>query len=207
LKSPGKDSATKVAGADDLTKGVGARVRLLRKARGLTLDQLVERCGVSIGTLSQLERGLANPSLAILAQVAHGLGTALPSLLDVPTGASPVVRRGERTRLQLHDGASGDGTTSEGVTYELLTPGVDRLLEVLWVETEPGHSTESTPFVHAGEEVGIVIQGVSEVHVGHETYVLHQGDAITYASSIPHWFRNPSRHRNKIVQIITPPTW
>ncbi|HLI23798.1 MAG TPA: helix-turn-helix domain-containing protein, partial [Acidimicrobiales bacterium] len=190
MTPPGKAGATKAPGADDLTRGVGARVRQLRKARGFTLDQLVERSGVSIGTLSQLERGLANPSLAILAQVAHGLGTALPSLLDVPPAASPVVRRSQRTRLQLHDGASGDGTASEGVTYELLTPGADRLLEVLWVETEPGHSTESTPFVHAGEEVGIVIQGVSEVHVGDESYLLRRGDAISYASSIPHWFRN-----------------
>lgn len=187
---------------DELLHELGERVRQLRKAGGLTLDQLGERSGVSIGTLSQLERGFGNPSLATLAQVAHALGTAVPSLLNIRPAVSPVVRRAERRRIGLHNGQVPDGAI-----YELLTPRLDRLLEAIWVETEPGHSTEETPFVHAGEEVGIVIEGVSEVHVGDEAYVLHKGDAITYSSMIPHWFRNPSNRRNKIIQIITPPTW
>jgi mannose-6-phosphate isomerase-like protein (cupin superfamily) len=55
--------------------------------------------------------------------------------------------------------------------------------------------------------VGVVIEGVSEVHVGDESYLLRAGDAISYPSTTPHWFRNTSSRRNKIIQVITPPTW
>ncbi len=185
----------------ELLEAVGKRIRARRTSAGLTLEELAARAGVSTGALSQLERGVGNPSLGTLSQVAHALGTTLPTLLDTAPTVSPVVRRESRRRIALHD------ADQEGATYELLTPDLARLLEVIWVETEPGNSTEKTPFVHGGEEVGVVIEGVSEVHVGDETFLLRAGDAISYPSTTPHWFANPSGKRNKIIQIITPPTW
>jgi transcriptional regulator with XRE-family HTH domain len=187
--------------ATELLEAVGKRIRERRMAAGLVLEQLADRSGVSTGALSQLERGVGNPSLGTLTQVAHALGTTLPMLLDIAPATSPLVRREERRRITLHDG------DREGATYELLTPDLGRLLEVIWVETEPGNTTEGTPYAHAGEEVGVVIEGVSEVHVGDESYLLRAGDAISYPSTTPHWFRNPSSRRNKIIQVITPPTW
>ena len=184
-----------------LLEAVGRRIRERRIAVGLVLEQLAARSGVSTGALSQLERGVGNPSLGTLIQVAHALGTTVPMLLDIASATSPLVRREERRRITLHDG------DQEGATYELLTPDLGRLLEVIWVETEPGNTTEGTPYVHAGQEVGVVIEGVSEVHVCDETYLLRAGDAISYLSTTPHWFRNPSSKRNKIIQVITPPTW
>jgi len=194
-----------------LLEAVGRRIRERRIAVGLVLEQLAARSGVSTGALSQLERGVGNPSLGTLIQVAHALGTTVPMLLDIASATSPLVRREERRRITLHDGDQ-EGATShdgdqEGATYELLTPDLGRLLEVIWVETEPGNTTEGTPYVHAGQEVGVVIEGVSEVHVGDETHLLRAGDAISYLSTTPHWFRNPSSKRNKIIQVITPPTW
>jgi transcriptional regulator with XRE-family HTH domain len=194
-----------------LLEAVGRRIRERRIAVGLVLEQLAARSGVSTGALSQLERGVGNPSLGSLIQVAHALGTTVPMLLDIAPATSPLVRREERRRITLHDGDQ-EGATShdgdqEGATYELLTPDLGRLLEVIWVETEPANTTEGTPYVHAGQEVGVVIEGVSEVHVGDETHLLRAGDAISYLSTTSHWFRNPSSKRNKIIQVITPPTW
>jgi transcriptional regulator with XRE-family HTH domain len=194
-----------------LLEAVGRRIRERRIAVGLVLEQLAARSGVSTGALSQLERGVGNPSLGTLIQVAHALGTTVPMLLDIASATSPLVRREERRRITLHDGDQEGATyhdgDQEGATYELLTPDLGRLLEVIWVETEPGNTTEGTPYVHAGQEVGVVIEGVSEVHVGDETHLLRAGDAISYLSTTPHWFRNPSSKRNKIIQVITPPTW
>jgi transcriptional regulator with XRE-family HTH domain len=194
-----------------LLEAVGRRIRERRIAVGLVLEQLAARSGVSTGALSQLERGVGNPSLGSLIQVAHALGTTVPMLLDIASATSPLVRREERRRITLHDGDQEGATyhdgDQEGATYELLTPDLGRLLEVIWVETEPANTTEGTPYVHAGQEVGVVIEGVSEVHVGDETYLLRAGDAISYLSTTPHWFRNPSSKRNKIIQVITPPTW
>ena len=194
-----------------MLEAVGRRIRERRIAVGLVLEQLAARSGVSTGALSQLERGVGNPSLGTLIQVAHALGTTVPMLLDIASATSPLVRREERRRITLHDGDQEGATyhdgDQDGATYELLTPDLGRLLEVIWVETEPGNTTEGTPYVHAGQEVGVVIEGVSEVHVGDETHLLRAGDAISYLSTTPHWFRNPSSKRNKIIQVITPPTW
>ncbi|HLU53085.1 MAG TPA: helix-turn-helix transcriptional regulator, partial [Acidimicrobiia bacterium] len=45
---------------------VGARVRDLRKARGMSLGALAKATGVGKGTLSELESGRRNPTLATL---------------------------------------------------------------------------------------------------------------------------------------------
>src|SRR6476660_3860555 len=82
---------------------LGAQVRVLRKQRGLTLERLSELSGLSTGIVSQVERGMANPSFATLAQLAHGLDISVARLLHVPDEArSPVVRKAERRRLDGH---------------------------------------------------------------------------------------------------------
>lgn len=183
---------------------VGEEIRRLRKQRDITLSQVAARSGVSLGALSQLERGLGNPGLELLARVAHALGVSVASLLASGPEPSPVVRRNERRRLTMHPGGRTEET--EGV-FELLTPGLNHQLEVIWLEIPPGSSTDANPYVHAGEEVGITIEGVHEVHVGEETYLLEAGDAITYPSTVPHWYRNPGSGVMRAIWIITPPTW
>ena len=117
---------------------------------------------------------------------------------------SPVVRRGDRRPVSMHpEPGSGD---VEG-RFELMTPGPNHQLEVLWVEVPAGVSTEMTPYSHGGEEVGVVLEGVHEVHIGGVVHVLEAGDSITYASDIPHWYRNPGPATVRAIWIITPPTW
>lgn len=182
--------------------GVGSQVRSLRKQQALTLEQLSQRCGVSTGLLSQMERGRGNPSFNTLVQIAHALGAPVAQLLQYEPATSPVVRRHERRQLNPHPNA-----TAVGARHELLTPGLDQLLEAVWVEAPPGYSTEDTPFTHPGEEVGIILEGRHEIHLGTTCHVLGPGDSITYPSSVPHWYRNPGPDTVKAVWIITPPTF
>lgn len=181
---------------------VGDQVRGLRKQQKLTLQELSERADVSIGLLSQLERGKGNPSFNTLVQVAHALNVPVARLLDATDGHSPVVRRSERRRLNPHQGVGADNAV-----HELLTPDLDRALEAVWVEAAPGYTTKDTPFSHTGEEVGIVLEGRHEVYLDGVCHVLEAGDAIAYPSSIPHWYRNPGPDQVKAIWIITPPTF
>ncbi len=189
---------------DAFLERLGSEVRRLRKQRGLTLDQMVERSGVSAGALSQLERGYGNPELGTLVRVAHALGVSAASMLTSSPERSPVVRRSERRRLTMHP--EGGNELLEGV-FELLTPGLDHQLEVIWLEIPPGSSTEANPYLHGGEEVGVILEGAHEVHVAGETYLLEAGDSITYPSTVPHWYRNPGPGVTRAIWIITPPTW
>jgi quercetin dioxygenase-like cupin family protein/DNA-binding phage protein len=160
---------------------LGARVRELRRARGLTLAQLAGSAGLTHGFLSKLERGLASPSIASLSEIARALGTSQVELLagahsppDVP-GSPPtqVQRVGEGTA-----GAYGSGRA------RLLTTGTRRLqpMEYEGDNTDPG-----AYFTHAEDEFIHVIAGRVIVDLGPEgTVTLGPGDSVYVSGGVPH---------------------
>ncbi|UJP09769.1 XRE family transcriptional regulator [Microbacterium sp. KUDC0406] len=187
----------------DLLEGIGDTVRSLRKKKKLTLAELADATGLSPAIISQLERGLANPSFTTLAQLAHGLDIPVGRLLPSHQSTkSPVVRREERRDLR---GATPEGMGS--AVYELLVPDLNGALEAHWVVSGPGHDTSATPFTHGGEEFGLIISGQKEVCVDGELFLLNAGDSIRFDSTKPHWFRNTSSEQCVAVWVNTPPTW
>ena len=181
-------------------QAVGKEIRRLRKLRGRTLEQLASSADVSAGLLSQVERGQGNPSFNTLVQVAHALNIPVARLMIGEQLSSPVVRRNERRRLNL-------GTNDDQVLMELLTSRLDSALEAIRIVAEPGYSTKDTPFVHDGEEFGIVLEGTHAVNVGGAHYVLQTGDSISYSSTVPHWYENPGEKTSVSLWVITPPSF
>ncbi|MFZ5872640.1 MAG: helix-turn-helix domain-containing protein [Actinomycetota bacterium] len=180
---------------------VGAQLRTLRKMRNLTLEELGRRSDVSMGLISQIERGRGNPSFNTLVQMAHALDVPIGRLFHTAEETSPVVRADQRRSLDVK---RGNGVEA---LHELLTPGLDGALEAIWVEAPAGYDTSETPFSHAGEEFGLVLSGRHEVYLDGVRHELGPGDAITYQSTTPHWYRNPGPETVKAVWIITPPTF
>ncbi|GIH23404.1 DNA-binding protein [Acrocarpospora phusangensis] len=184
----------------ELVERLGTELRALRKERQLTLEALGKRAGVSIGLLSQIERGNGNPSFNTLADLAHALEVPIGRLLHNSDIPSPVVRAGERRTLDLHERESQ-------AVHHLLTPSLRGPLEALWVEVPPGSDAIDGPFVHEGVEFGIILQGTHEVTVGNQVYVLEAGDSITFQSTVPHSYRNVGDDRVVAVWVVTPPTF
>lgn len=186
-----------------MLSAVGAQIRSLRKERGLTLERFSELCGLSIGLVSEVERGIANPSFATLVQLAHGLGISIGQLFTVQDRQRPpVVRRNERRRLDGHGLGFDDGGR-----YELMTPDLNGALEAVWVETPPGYDTSATPYRHNGEEFGVVLSGRKDVYLDGVRHELGAGDSIRYPSTTPHWYVNPGDEICTAVWVITPPSW
>lgn len=189
--------------AKTLLQTIGSLVKSLRKERGLTIAQLSTDAGLSSAMVSQIERGLANPSFTTFVQLAHAL--------DVPVGRfflgqeeskSPVVRKNERRNLK------GVARKSVGeIVYELLTPDLNGALEAQWIVSSPGHDTSATPFQHGGEEFGIILSGKKDVYLDGVRHTLEEGDAITFASEIPHWYVNAYDETCVAIWVNTPPTW
>ena len=198
--TPAVEAGLRSADRPPLTvQTVGREIKRLRKLREWTLEQLASASGVSAGLLSQVERGQGNPSFNTLVQVAHALGIPVARLVAGEQMSSPVVRRGERRRLNLGD--------EELVLAEMLTPRLDSALEAIRIVTEPGYSTRGTPFVHEGEEFGIVLEGTHAVSVGGAYYLLRAGDSISYSSTIPHWYENPGEVTSVSLWVVTPPSF
>lgn len=184
-----------------LQSDLGDQVRQLRTSIGLTLEDVAARSGVSIGSLSQIERGNGNPAFFTLAKIAHALDVPVARFFHVERSVSPVVRRGEGRQLNPHP------HDHPGAVWELLTPDLDRALEVVRYELPPGLSSEATPFVHGGEESGIILRGTQDVWVNGVLHTLHAGDAISFPSVLPHWFRNPGPETVEGIFVCTPPTF
>lgn len=179
---------------------MGAMVRKLRRERGLTVESLAATAGISAGLLSQLERGIGNPSFGTLFKLAYTLEVPLGTFLSDPadTADRKVVRKRERRRLEL---------PGEALVYELLTPDLQRDLQVLLAKISPGFDGAGQPFRHPGEECEHVLSGRIEIVVGDEMYELSEGDSITYDSSLPHWYRNPADEWAEIIGAVTPPSY
>lgn len=179
---------------------IGAVIRDRRKGR-YTVKQLAAASGVSIGVLSEVERGLGNPSYKTLHKIAEALDIQIGELVDDDAGrhsTSGVVRAAERTRLQFG---------SEGLVYELLTPGLRGRLEMLQTRIPAGFDNLTNPFRHDGEECVLVVEGHLHVTLAGETHELATGDAITYDASQPHAWENRTEDEALIVGAVTPPSF
>lgn len=197
------DNAATPQAVKSLLATIGAQIKALRKERALTIAQLAELTGLSTAIVSQMERGLANPSFTTLAQLAHGLGIPVGRFfLGQEESQSPVVRKNERRNLKgVARKAVGDAL------FELLTPNLNGTIEAHWIESPPGHDTSSTPFRHGGEEFGIILTGKKDVYLDGTCYTLEAGDSITYSSDIPHWYVNAYDEPCIAIWVNSPPTW
>jgi transcriptional regulator with XRE-family HTH domain len=179
---------------------VGQQLHDTRTSKGLSVQELADISSISTGMISQIERGLANPSINTISKLASALGLQLGIFFEPrpQTDNELVVRKHERRRIGIPD---------PNFVYELLVPDLKRTLEFVWVESAPGATTQNTPFQHEGEECGLVLQGTLEVHLSDEVFVLEAGDSIIFNSRIPHWYRNIGTERVLSVWAVTPPTF
>lgn len=193
-KARNKASTKPAEPAMDVT--VGRRIRDLRRVRQFSLETVATRASLSIGFLSQIERGLSSPSLRVLATLADVLGVGIAALF----GASPsadgasdqVVTRGlQRPELKLW---------RTGVSKQLLSPAhADNRLNLFLVHLEPGGSTGDELYTHDGEEAGLVLEGEMMLTVDSETWSLKTGDSFRFASRRPHRFSNPAQDAKAVV--------
>jgi transcriptional regulator with XRE-family HTH domain len=189
---PEADDDTRLQVAD-----LGAAVKVERQRQGLSVQELSKRSGVSFGLISQLERGLGNPSLASMHRLARALEVALPKLLSGLGGDEMVVRVGERHRLPETGGpASG--------VRELLSPRVQSHLQVIRSTLPVGFSNEGRPFRHLGTESVLVETGRLLVVHGERRVELEPGDAMTYGCSTPHWWANAHDDVTVVLGSVTP---
>lgn len=179
---------------------VGAMLRKLRRERGMTVEALAAAADLSAGLISQVERGIGNPSFTTLLKLSATLGVPLGTFLSDPGSQTGhrVVRKHERKRLEL---------PGEGLVYELLTPDLQRDLQVLLTRMPPGFDGAGQPFRHPGEECQHVLSGQLEIFIGDESYELSEGDSITYDSDLPHWYRNPGTGWAEFIGAVTPPSF
>ncbi len=177
--------STGISEADAVSAGrLGARVRELRRGRGLTLEEIAERSGVSRAMISKLERGEKNPTLVVAAKLAEGFGVTLSQLVGMEERREVVVVPRDR-RMVMRD-------PDTGFERQLLSPsfggrGVEFIRNVI---PEGSTSGEFPPHRRGVEEYIVVDKGRLKAVIGGEEPVLEEGDAMYFEADVTHRFDN-----------------
>lgn len=189
-------------------KKLGEDLRALRKAQGLTLNDLSAASGRSVSLLSKVERGLARPSVTSLQEVAEALGVPVGWFFETdgpaPAEERPFIVRVDRRRKLTYSGLSG--TDYMGFEDHLLSASLDRKLAMGISTYEPGGSTGDDLYTHAGEEAGMVLKGEIELTLDARIFQLKTGDSFSFSADIPHRYRNPGPVEAHVIWANTPVT-
>ncbi len=173
--------------SEPLNEHVCRRVREMRKRRRWTLEQLSSLSGVSRSMLSQIERGVANPTLAVAFRIATAFGMSLGDLVDLPA---------PRPRIDVirHDDDTYRFRDDADCRIRTLSPlPLEKDVEFYELTLRPGGVLASAPHFAGTREFLTVEKGTVRVHSGDETCELRQGDSAHYHADVPHRIENIGR--------------
>lgn len=181
----------------DLDRDIGARVKALRAMRGLTLDDLAARSGVSRAMLSRIERGESSPTAQLLGRVCGGLDVTLSALFAAAeTPAAPLARRADQTVWR----DPGSGYVRRAVS----PPGTGSPVEIVEVEFPPGATVAFERQRLAGVDQHVwVLDGRMEMTIGAEIHTLEAGDCLYMRFEDPIAFRNPTERPARYVVVLS----
>jgi transcriptional regulator with XRE-family HTH domain len=167
---------------------VAAWIRAYRLRRNLTLAQLSELSGVSVGHLSRLENGTRTPTVRLLLQLARALGVSIGELVGETSEQSSVYVSRSEDRRTIEAGDSS--------LQSLADPSL-RSLQAVELTLLPGRIGE--PATHAGEEWIYVLSGAIELDLNGSVSVLGPDDAVHFRADVPHSLRNPHAEGAKVL--------
>lgn len=175
---------------------VARRLRLIRKSKAISQREMAKKAGVGSGTISQIESGSTQPSVALLKKILAGVDVNLGFFFsfELKDDDSFYFPKEEMRNLGAH-----------GVSY-LLVAGErrNRKLQMLIEEYAANAGTGRAALSHEGEECAVVIEGRLEVTVDGQSRILRPGDAYYFSSILPHSFRNVGDTPCKVISACTP---
>ncbi|MBO6902716.1 MAG: helix-turn-helix transcriptional regulator [Rhizobiaceae bacterium] len=175
-------------------------LRALRQARSLTLTQISESVGRSVGWLSQVERGISMPTFADLSRLADTFGVPLSLFVGREAQSEPemevVVRAGARRTL---------GPTEAGLEEELLSPALGGSFEMRHRTFSPG-ATSQQKSARDTEEAGFVLAGSIDIEVDGTWHALGVGDSFRFKGKSMRW-RNNGDTDAIVIWVLSPPVY
>ena len=177
-------------------KPLGGRLRALRTARRLTLEQLSSMAGVSKAMLSQIEQDKVNPTVAVMLKIAGALELSISDLVDAPN-RSNIIRIIPSSDKRYTFLAEPD------CTIRTLSPmNMEKNIEFYRVTLEQGAELASESHFPGTEEFLYVNRGRVRVATGEQEGEIGRGDSIHYRADVPHRIANIGRGRTEAYMIV-----
>lgn len=181
---------------EDIEQRIANRLRQARHDRGLTLAEVAEDAGLSLGYLSRLESGARRPSVGSMVVLAGVLGLGLSELLADP---------GQQDVVIIRKGSQSRHPRPEGIYTHVSGSLPNGMFEVLEIELHP--SRRRTPDKsHRGEEWLYVLEGHAQLELDETSYELSAGDAAHYSALRPHRISTQDPVARVLICIAAPTT-
>jgi transcriptional regulator with XRE-family HTH domain len=184
-----------------VSEQVGQDIRALRKTRGLTLSELAEKVGRSLGWLSQVERGQTMPAIPDLARLAETLGVTI-SFFFRASSRIPA----ERGLIQRAADRSPIGSVKDGLVEELLSPSLGGSFEMLKSTFAPLAKSALIQPGSPREDGGMLIEGQLILTIDSVDFALEAGDSFQFAGKSYRW-HNPGAVPAVVLWVISPPVY
>lgn len=150
----------------------------------MSLKDVAEDIGVSSSLISQIERGIANPSLKTLSAIADTLDVPMFSLFfNEKKSYATVVKKKDQSKF-IHD--------DDSIYTVIKSPDVNSELQVYELVIPKNSPNGTKPIAHSGEEVAVIIEGKANLIIGQKVLELEEGDSVEIESGVPHKWENPS---------------
>ena len=187
---------------------IGAKVKLVRESRKLSIDDVSERTNLSVSSIKSIEDGELIPGLTPLIKIARVLGVRLGTFMDDQQDLGPVlVRKNDKkdaenvTRFSERDNAK----SSDLDFYSLAQNKADRHMDPFIIDVFPPSGEDVKLSTHEGEEFIYVLNGNIEVIYGKDKYELSEGDSIYYDSIVAHHLHSTGEKPAKILAVVYTP--
>lgn len=178
---------------------VGARLKMVREAKGFSQRELAKRAGVTNASISLIEQNRVSPSISSLKKVLDGIPMPMAEFFTFELEVQPpryIFRASEQPDLG-----------GKGVQMWLVGAGVEsRQIGLLREVYAPGANTGLGMLRHEGQECGVVIQGCIELTIDEQVHLLHPGDGYYFSSALPHRFKNVGHGEAVLVSANNPPS-
>lgn len=179
---------------------LGADLRALRRARGLTLQAMADGMGRSVGWVSQVERDLSQPAITDLRALADLLGVPLSVLFGA--ARAPVAEEGHIVRAGARRSL---GHRAAGLIEELLSPDLTDDFEVVHSTFAPGARFDHRQG-RPTQELGIMISGHLDLTIGARAFSVGPGDSFRIRAT-PFGWHNPHDTPAVAIWVIAPPVY
>ncbi|MFZ5965811.1 MAG: helix-turn-helix domain-containing protein [Bacillota bacterium] len=177
---------------------IGEKLKRLRVLNELTQDELAQRCDLTKGFISQIERDLTSPSIATLIDILEALGTDIKNFFNEELEDKIVF-----TEEDIYSSENSE----LGYTISWLIPNAQKnTMEPILITLNP-NSTSNIESPHKGEEFGYVVKGTVFVCVGKKKYKVKKGESFYFKSSKIHYLENTSSKPAIVLWVASPPSF
>lgn len=192
---------SELTGAKIYDYNIGAKIKELRRAKKLKLQDVANETGFSTALISQIENNNVSPPIATLSKIAHFFDVKIGHFFSENEEESPyeVLRSTERTVVPKV--VSKDGT-SQGYFYESLSVRKKNKQMDPFLLTLNEKVTNTDTYSHKGEEFIFILKGCAELLLDDQRIALNEGDSVYFDANLKHRLFSSGGDEVKVLAVV-----